>query len=497
MRKPAPKQGFLWAFGVCAIAACLQGTSTQPRFVEDLPAAPEISERKDTTSPDGGLFDVGMKSDATPDSPDAAFDTSEPGEIFVDRDSASMDAHIGMDAVRDDRDGTADRTVVPRDAGPFMGAVRQLALSDLGDSSCAVLMNGEVYCWGGDSYINPASSYEEAAYAWQVAGLRNIVHAGVTWGIACVVDREGAVWCWGENYLGALMTGNPTDPLRVPGQRMDVRGAGHVSWVRSSLFVQRTDGTLFVRDHLRSTPPYNFLIPSPAIDVKTDTVSYCVLLADGRVACYGNYISSVLPWTFPDGPRVMPGLDNVIGLSMGGGTYCALKRDATVWCWGEASGGRAGIPPSMAERCSLGLTSGEPPAEIFTSCLRTPRQVPGLTDVVEIASGLLMTCARKRDGSVWCWGINSSIGDGLPPNELCENEPWIPASRTPPPIQCRPRPTRVVGLAGATTIAVGGGYACAALNTGQIRCWGSNSGRELGDGTRTYRETPVPVLVLR
>jgi alpha-tubulin suppressor-like RCC1 family protein len=45
----------------------------------------------------------------------------------------------------------------------------------------------------------------------------------------------------------------------------------------------------------------------------------------------------------------------------------------------------------------------------------SPVQVTGFgTDVAEVAVGLDYTCARKTDGTLWCWGYNSygQLGDG-------------------------------------------------------------------------------------
>ena len=45
----------------------------------------------------------------------------------------------------------------------------------------------------------------------------------------------------------------------------------------------------------------------------------------------------------------------------------------------------------------------------------------------------------------------------------------------------------------ATAISAGGLTTCAILDDETVRCWGSNSNGQLGDGTTTDRSTPVPV----
>ena len=55
----------------------------------------------------------------------------------------------------------------------------------------------------------------------------------------------------------------------------------------------------------------------------------------------------------------------------------------------------------------------------------------GVTDV----SADRHTCARKTDGTLWCWGENNvgALGDGTTDGELCDG-------------RCRTRPVRVLLL---------------------------------------------------
>ena len=65
---------------------------------------------------------------------------------------------------------------------------------------------------------------------------------------------------------------------------------------------------------------------------------------------------------------------------------CALLPDGRVACW-ESLAGNAAVEPTM---------------------------VAGLNDVAQVASGRGVTCARRKDASVWCWGSNDlgGLGDG-------------------------------------------------------------------------------------
>jgi alpha-tubulin suppressor-like RCC1 family protein len=101
-----------------------------------------------------------------------------------------------------------------------------------------------------------------------------------------------------------------------------------------------------------------------------------------------------------------------------------------------------------------------------------------LTGVATVAAGGEHTCALVVDGTVTCWGRNTSgqLGDGT-------NNASV-------------RPVRVAGLAGATAITSGSGHSCALLTGGAVSCWGSNSSGQLGTGSKANSSVPVPVAGL-
>ncbi|MCZ6614398.1 MAG: hypothetical protein O6920_01260, partial [Chloroflexi bacterium] len=96
-----------------------------------------------------------------------------------------------------------------------------------------------------------------------------------------------------------------------------------------------------------------------------------------------------------------------------------------------------------------------------------------------VSVGIEHTCALTTTGGLRCWGDNSEgqLGDGTTTDRVT--------------------PVNVAGLTnGVAAVSVGGAHTCALTTNGGLRCWGSNSEGELGDGTTTNRIMPVNVAGL-
>ena len=154
-------------------------------------------------------------------------------------------------------------------------------------------------------------------------------------------------------------------------------------------------------------------------------------------------------------------------LALGDAHACAINGDREVVCWGSNHTGQLG--------------NGT------TEAASTPVSVVGLSDVVEVASGAggYHTCARRRDGTVSCWGLNScgQLGDGAAsscgPSVVLDT--WSSV------------PVQVEGLTDASAISVGQYSSCALRRDTTVVCWGLNLAGGLGNGTNVDSGTPVPV----
>jgi hypothetical protein len=123
---------------------------------------------------------------------------------------------------------------------------------------------------------------------------------------------------------------------------------------------------------------------------------------------------------------------------------CALTRTGAVKCWGYNGHDELGV----------GAGSSELPFSFI------PRGVSGLTGgVTAISAGVRHSCALTSGGGVKCWGVNygGALGDGTEDRHFA--------------------PVDVAGLStGVKAVVAGYDRSCAVLETGAVKCWGTDYG---------------------
>lgn len=105
----------------------------------------------------------------------------------------------------------------------------------------------------------------------------------------------------------------------------------------------------------------------------------------------------------------------------------------------------------------------------------SPVGVLGASAVVEVVAGSYHSMALQSDGSVLTWGFNqqSQLGDGS--------------------TQSRDIPAAIPGISALVALAGGCLHSLALKSDGSVLAWGFNSTGQLGDGTSTNRSAPVAV----
>ena len=150
-------------------------------------------------------------------------------------------------------------------------------------------------------------------------------------------------------------------------------------------------------------------------------------------------------------------------LASGWSHSCEAQDDGTVVCWGQNQFGQLGTG-DVVQRFS--------PAQVLVAAASP------LQHVVQVVASGYTSCARKRDGTVWCWGSDSN-------GQLGDDEPIAQQNFA----------VQVSGIANAVSIVAGYQFGCAILADRTMACWGANGAGQLGigDGTGTPSDHHTPI----
>lgn len=306
--------------------------------------------------------------------------------------------------------------------------------------TCGRKTDGTLYCWGNNQYgqLGLGLGHAPSPAPELVDAMANVVSAvyvptslGVVssqTAMTCARTRDSRLFCWGNNQSGALATGD-TEPRAFPTR------AGEDALGTNAHHVMGGG---------------NFL---------------CTRTNDHALWCWGsNQFGQLGTGDNTPTTRPLQVAPSVLGTSVkmataGGSHVCAVRDDGSLWCWGNNMHGQLGTGDTTARS---------------TPTLVAPAT---LTGVALAFAGADHTCAVKAaDGSLWCWGRNTSGQLGMGDT------------------RARSTPERVT-LADLTLSAslftAGAEHTCAVKANGTLWCWGSNRQGQLGTGAATGT-SPTP-----
>lgn len=406
-----------------------------------------------------------------------------------------------------------------------------------GHTVCALLSTGGIRCWGDNSsgqlglgHTNPIGDDEfpcegiPGQHVFADVDLSSIGNA------ACGVSADGGVICWGENRaeygvdqseagvtfscaacseccLGDDEEVGP-EPLPLPAaaNAVGVRGSQNcVLTAEGSVYCWGMGGSSFAvlgRGTLDEVAPEDALLidlPGAARGLALHSAN-CVIFDEAGLACWGQNLYANIPTnestpaTEPSpvqSPYVVDTDEDILDVQTTYGMTCVLLASGGVRCFGlniEYSMGHVANPlqscsesngesESFCERGSSCCLGDEEPA-LEVPLVPTAQPFVQLTVANATMSQGALLCGLTAEGEVLCWGQGNGSAIGVPGVDAVENA----ADAVP------------VNLGGpAKQVVAGDGFACALMETGSVRCWGSNEDGQLGYGhTETIGDDEHP-----
>lgn len=336
-----------------------------------------------------------------------------------------------------------------------------------GRASFGLKADGSLWAWGLglNGVFGLGNRYDQKSQPTKVGdGFKSF---SVTNYHALALKIDNTLWAWGENQYGAIGNGTTNDqytPLQI-GKDFKAVFAG-----RDRSFAIKSDDTLWawgangygsLGTGLTSSTFKNELVPtqigSGYIIVSSNSFNTTVAVKrDGSLWGWGDNTDGQLtnlPKTVSLPTQMASGYQSV---SINYGHALGIKQDGTLWAWGNNKFGELG--------------------DGTTESRSTPMQINGSYTSVVAGGGPvgLSSMALDADGKLLVWGDNSKGQLGIDPT---------PGFRT--------SPTKVGS--GYAAVSVGRGFMIALKRDGTLWGWGSNFRGQVGDGTGINRNRPVQI----
>jgi hypothetical protein len=284
-------------------------------------------------------------------------------------------------------------------AGYFKGQSTCLAATEI-SGNCALLETDEVACWGTLLGKDNYPSQKEVNYQTTLKFPEKVKRFGQQ----CVELESGQVHCWqleyGDNAHYGFMSGPGT-----PKTWKDALARGYVD--PGQACEDRTVTELDCKFSLVESNEQREILPNPRLGNGVN----CLVDIEGTVWCYLGALpdSQARSSSQTAGPFYkIEGIPSPARQARSEGeTFCALLMDGSVMCWGNNGVGGAGVNSPEVKIRNPSQVIG-PNGQL----LRDIKQLSSTRD----GSSWRTTYALTRDGRVYAWGSNldGMLANGTP-----------------------------------------------------------------------------------
>jgi alpha-tubulin suppressor-like RCC1 family protein len=246
--------------------------------------------------------------------------------------------------------------------------------------TCAVTTDDEAYCWGRGVWgqLGTGTAQSTSRPLPVASGLHFASVSAGTNNVACGLAVDGAAYCWGLNFLGA-----------VGGEAPEFCGPSSFKLPCA-------------------TKPSRVPVPNdePFTAISAGASFACGILERGTAVCWGvndeGQLGTDTDPCWPGAeepcsltPVIVGGSHHFQTISAGWNHTCAVTSDGEGLCWGNGLFSKLG-DAYVHERSTL------------------PVAVGGGHSFVAISAGANHTCATGSDQNLYCWGANDvgQLGDG-------------------------------------------------------------------------------------
>ena len=287
--------------------------------------------------------------------------------------------------------------------------------------SCALVVGGTVYCWGGNDVGQLGFDGPDTEIPTKITLPGTARQLALGDDHTCALLIDGSLRCWGDNLAGQL--GNqsnqpqsePQAPKELGGQPGSFKVLAVTAGDQHTCALLAEQGTNAIRcwgagdsgqlgaalagDH--NAPQLVLGLPKPPRAIAAGASHTCAALEGGGAHCWGS--DTALQ---SGGAALLTQVDSV---SAGSTHTCALGVDQTLRCYGDNAAGQLG--------------------NASTNGAVAPVTPIGVDRARAVEAGDKSTCAVSVQGLTFCWGENTD--DVL-------NTGGAVVHTTPAPVKCLP-----------------------------------------------------------